>query len=470
MAVLKTKIDFTEGKIFFKIVRFILPIVATNLLQMLYNAADMIVVSLSTEKNAVGAIGTAGAFINLIINLFIGFSVGVNVAVSKYIGAKDREKTQKAVSMALFLALVTGGMGCVLGIALSRPILSAMGNSGFFLELAVRYTCICFLGVPFLALTNYLIAIFRAKGDSRTPFLVLSFAGLVNVGLNLFFVLGAGLSVEGVAIATAIANLLSFVVLFIKLQQDKDYTNFSFREWQFDKSIVKEILLVGLPSGIQSALFALSNMLIQSAIVKVNNLVVPSDIDYQAIINGNAAAANIEGFVHTAISAVAHGIITVTSQNIGAKKPERIKAITYNGFLLATIIGVIMSGAELLFKTQLLSLYGIVEGSDGSLEAIAMQAATSRMFFIGVPYFLCGLMEVTTSVLRGLGKSIVGMVISLVGVCLLRTVWLWTVFPLFLSLPSIFLCYPITWALTAIVGFILVCVLVKKELQKAGKQ
>ena len=204
---------------------------------------------------------------------------------------------------------------------------------------------------------------------------------------------------------------------------------------------------------------------IQSSIVKVNNLVAPTDIDYQPIINGNAAAANIEGFVYTAMNAVSHGVITLTSQNMGAKKPERVKPIMYDGFFLAMLIGVIMSGIVLLLKMPLLSLYGIVEGVEGSLEALAMDAATTRILIIVVPYFLCGLMEVTTGVLRGLGKSIVATVISLLGVCLLRIVWLWTVFPRFLNLQSIFLCYPITWGLTTVAGFIIIGVLMKREMR-----
>ena len=216
-AVQKKKMDFTEGKVFFKLLRFVLPIIATNLLQTFYNAADMIIVSLSHEENAVGAIGVTGSFLGLILNVLIGFSVGANVVVAREIGAKDKQKTQNAVHTALIMAVIFGFGGMALGLALSKLVLGWMGATGNLLDLAVRYTYIYLLGVPFLALTNYLMAIFRAKGDSKTPLIVLSLAGLLNVGLNIFFVLALKMSVEGVAIATAAANIASFVALILKL-------------------------------------------------------------------------------------------------------------------------------------------------------------------------------------------------------------------------------------------------------------
>ena len=317
-----------------------------------------------------------------------------------------------------------------------------------------------------MALTNYLISIFRAKGDAKTPLIVLSIAGIVNVGLNLFFVVVVKLSVEGVAIATSLANVLSFVILLVKLRRDKDFTTFSFRKLKIERKSFGEIIKIGLPAAIQGALFSLSNILIQSSIVTVNNLLCPTGSDYQPVVNGSAASANIEGFVYTSMNAVYQGVITFTSQNMGARKVKRVKPILYNGFLLTTIIGLTMSGLVLLFKNPLLSLYGVKEGVEGSLEALAMQAATTRMWFICAPYFLCGLMEVCTGVLRGLGKSLVSTVIALVGSCLLRVVWLWTIFPLKQTLETIFICYPITWFLTMLTAFCVIQVLIKKLLKQ----
>ena len=463
----KKKINFTEGAVFFKLLRFILPIIATNLLQMLYNAADMMVVSLSSEQNAVGAIGVTGSFINLVLNVFIGFSVGTNVVVAREIGARDRERTQNAVHTSLLMAVIFGVIGMGIGLAIARPVLRLMGAEGSLLTLAVKYTQIYFSGVPFLALTNYLIAIFRAKGDSKTPLIVLSIAGVFNVAMNLLFVLGVGLSVEGVALATAMANILSFVVLLIKLRKDQDYTTFSFKRLRIEKRAFKDIVLNGVPAGIQGALFSLSNILIQSSIVTVNNNLVPPGSEYAPVVNGSAAAGNIEGFVYTAMNAVYQGAITVTSQNIGADKPQRVKRVLYSCLLAVFSIGVFMSGLAYLLRYPLLSLYGVTGGAEGSMELLALDAALVRFNIIVLTYPLCGLMDVCSGVLRGMGKAIVSTVISLVGACLLRVVWLWTVFPAKQTLEIIFLSYPITWIITVVCAFIMIQILLKKLLRKS---
>ncbi len=470
MQQVKRNIDFTNGKVFLKIIWFVLPIVATNLLQMFYNAADMMIVSLSSEKNAVGAIGTTLSFVQLIVNFFIGFSVGANVVVAREIGAGRKEKVQNAVHTSLILAVVSGILGAGIGLVVSRPVLTLMGNRGNLLDLAVRYTYVYFLGVPFLALTNYLIAIFRAKGDAKTPLIVLGCTGLLNVGLNLFFVLACGMSVEGVALATSIANFASTGILLVKLGCAKDDTAFSWRKLQVNKEALGDIVVNGLPAGIQSALFSLSNMLIQSSIVTVNNNLCPPDIDYAPVVNGNAAAANLDAFIYVAMNAVYQGAITFTSQNIGAKKPHRVKRIMYSCFGISAAIGVIMSGLVLLLRRPLLSFYGIVPGVEGSLEALAYETAIIRFLWLSAPYFLCGLMEVCTGVLRGLGKAIFSTIISLIGACLLRMVWLWTVFPRMQTLEIIFVSYPITWVVTTVTAFIVIQVLLKRMLKAKAEE
>ena len=457
--------QFTEGKIFDKLLFFVLPIVATNLLQMFYNAADMMVVSLSSESNAVGAIGTTTSFLHLVVNLFIGFSVGANVVVARAVGANDRLEAQKAVHTSLIMAFVFGLLGGGIGFAVSGLVLESMGNTGNLLQLAVSYSRIYFCGVPFLALTNYLSAIFRAKGDAKTPLVALAIAGVANVALNLFFVLALGMSVEGVALATAVSNVLSFLILLWKLAKDKDYTTFSFRELRVEKESFFEIVRIGLPAGVQGALFSISNMLIQSSVVSVNNAAVPVGTKYQPIVNGNAASANLEGFVYTAMNAVQQGAVTFTGQNMGAEKPERVKPVLYNCFLLTMIIGVTLSGLVLLFKTPLLGLYGVKAGEQGSLEQLAFEAADLRLWMICAPYFLCGLMDDCSGVLRGLGKSLLSTVISLVGSCLLRVVWLLTVFPFSPTLETIFICYPVTWTLTTAASFTVILILLKKLLK-----
>ncbi|MBE7086017.1 MAG: MATE family efflux transporter [Clostridiales bacterium] len=465
MESVKKKVDFTEGKVFLKIVWFILPIMATNLLQTFYNAADMMVVSLSHEANAVGAIGTTGSFINLVVNVFIGFSVGANVVVAREIGAKDREKTQKAVHTALLMAVMFGVLGMAIGVSISRLVLRSMGNSGNLLDLAVRYTYIYFLGVPFLALTNYLMAIFRAKGDAKTPLAVLTLTGLLNVGMNFIFVVVVGLSVEGVALATSMANVASVIVLLTKLSKEQDDTTFSWKNLKIDKTSFQDIVVNGLPAGIQGALFSLSNILIQSSVVTVNNKLVPPNSNYDAIINGNAAALNLEGFVYMAMSAVYQGAITFTSQNMGAKKPCRVKRIMYSCAGIVSAIGLVMSVIMFLLRTPLLSLYGIVPGEEGSLQRLAFHAAEMRFIYICLFYFLCGLMDVMTGVLRGLGKSMIATILALVGACLLRVVWIWTVFAASQTLEAIYISYPISWVVTTVAGFTTIQLLLKKILR-----
>ena len=465
MVAQKQKADFTQGKLFFKILWFVLPIVATNLLQTFYNAADMMVVSLSSEANAVGAVGTTGSFINLIVNVFIGFSVGANVVVARNIGAGNEDGKQKAIHTALLIGLFFGVVGAGVGAAVSRAVLTAMGNTGNLLELAVKYTYYYFMGVPFLALTNCLIAIVRAKGDSKTPLIVLSLAGLVNVGLNLVFVLLFNMSVEGVALATASANVLSFIVLLVKLKKDGD---FSLKRVKVEMNALKEIVFIGLPAALQGAIVSLSNMLIQSSIVTVNNNVCPPDSAYQPVVNGCAAGSNLSSFVYTAQNAVYQGAITFTSQNMGANKPKRVYRIMGVCCLLTTMIGATLATAIFLCRAPLLGLYGVPVGAVGSLEEIAFNAATTQLSFVCVPYFLCGIMEVGSGTLRGMGKSTLSMFLMLAGSCLLRVVWLITVFPLKQTLEMVYICYPVTWSVTSIVMFVCAFAILKKKIKYGG--
>ncbi len=466
MQKVKQKVDFTSGKIFFKMMWFVLPIIATNLLQAAYNTADMMIVSLSGEENAVGAVGVTSSFIHLIVNLFIGFSVGANVIVARHIGAKNKEGVEKAVHTSLVMSVLFGLIGMGLGMSITRPVLTLMGSKGEFLELACLYTYIYFTSIPFLSIINYLIGIIRAKGDSKTPLIVLTIGGALNVAFNLFFVLLFGMGVEGVALATAISNVFSATVLLIKLRKDNDDTKWSFKKLKMDMRSFKEIIFVGLPAGIQGALFSLSNILIQSSIVTVNNAVVPQGATYQPIVNGSAATANLEGFTYTAMNAVANGAITLVSQNVGADKPKRIYRIMYGSFGVCMLAWATMTGLLWALFPQLLSMYGVVDGAVGSLEHIAYEAAFTRFLYILVPYFLCGIMETCVSVLRGLGKSIISMIISLVGACLLRVVWIWTVFAHYQTLDVIFVSYPISWALVIVVSLAIILYTLSKLIKQ----
>ncbi len=467
MEKVKKKVDFTEGRVFLKILYFILPIVVTNLLQSLYSAADMMVVSLSKDgQNAVGAIGTTNAFVQLIVNVFIGFSVGANVVVAREIGAKNKEAISRAVHTSLAMAVVFGLAGMVIGLAVSRPVMQLMGNTDGLLTLSVRYTYFYFAGVPFLAITNYLMAIFRAKGDAKTPLVVLMLAGLLNVLLNLFFVLVFDMSVEGVAIATALSNLASAVALGVKLAKDNDDTKFFFSKLKINRAAFRDIAKNGIPAGVQGALFSLSNMFIQSSIVRMDKILTPAGSTDTPVVNGNAAATNLEAFVYTAMNAVYQGAMTVTSQNVGAEKPRRVKRILYCSLGIVFAVGSLLSGLVYLLRGPLLGLYGVKAGEAGSVAALAYSTAVLRFKYICLVYFLCGMMDVCSGVLRGLGRSMTSMIISLVGACLLRLVWVWTVFPAKLTLDSVYVSYPISWLLTGIILFIFIQTTVRKMIKR----
>jgi len=455
----------TNGPLLGKILVFVLPLMLTNLLQTFYNAADMIVVGLSSEPDAVGAIGTTGAFTSLLVNLFIGLSVGANVVVARHIGAGEHDRASIAVHTSTMIGLALGVFGAVLGFFISRPVMLLLGNQGRLLDLSVTYVRFYFGALPFHALSNYAIALHRAKGDTRTPLIVLSLSGLLNVGLNLFFVLVCDMSVEGVALATAIAAAVSAAVLYGNLARDKGPCHFSFKMLRFDACETKKILLIGIPSGIQGALFAISNMMIQSSIITVNNSAFDPSAAYQPVVKGNAAAANIATFGNTALSAAGHACVSFTSQNLGAKNYARVKRVAAMGTLLLSLVGGIATLLLLLLRDPLFAIYGVKEGTD-ELSRICYSAACTRALYMWPYYILHAFMTCGSDVLRGLGKSMLATVSSLVGSCVLRIVWIYTVFRAFPTLGMIYVSYPVTWGVTAVVLYIFMW----REFRKLGRK
>lgn len=446
-----SEINMLEGPLLGKIVAFVLPLMITNLLQVCYSAADMIVVGLSGVNGAIGSIGTTTALINLVLNVFSGFAVGTGVVVARNIGRGDREATEKSVHTSLLVGLVASLICMAIGLVISRSVLERMGDEGHILELATLYTRIYFIGTPFLALTNFMIAILRAKGDTRTPLYILTCTGLLNVALNLLFVLGFDMSVDGVATATVISNAVSMVLLAVRLRNEQSWCHLSFRKLHFDRTALREIIHDGLPAGVQGALFSLSNMLIQSSIIGLNNAACPGGSD---IIDGNAAGSSIEMFLYTATNAVCQAAVTFTSQHYGARKFRRIGRVMANCYLVTGIIAVVGGGLIIALRGPIIGLYVSSE--------MAVQAAELRVFILLAPYITLTFMEVGSGTLRGFGRSISSTVITLVGTCLLRIVWLWTVFQAFPRLDIIYLSYPVSWAVTAVIHFTY-CMLVRKK-------
>ena len=402
-----------------------------------------------------GAIGTTAAFVSLILHLVIGIAVGANVVVARYIGAGDREKASRAVHTAAFVGLGIGVLGGVIGYVIAPSVMYAVGNRGRLLELSVRYARVYFAAMPFHALSNFAMAIHRAKGDSQTALRVLGGAGLLNVGLNLFFVLVCDMSVEGVAIATGTAAAVSAAILFGNLMRDRGACHFSFRSLKFAPDEAKRILLIGLPAGVQNSLFSISNILIQSSIVQVNNMLCDPSAAYQPVVKGNAAAANIAAFGNTALGAAGHACISFTSQNYGAKNYARVKRVAVSGFWLLTLVGLVASALLMPLRDPLLALYGVTNGTD-ELSQLAYSAAVTRVWYMWPFFVLHAFMACGSDILRGLGKSMLSTVSSLIGSCLLRVIWIYTAFRAFPSLGMIYISYPTTWAITAAVLFVFV--------------
>lgn len=454
--------NLTTGPLFIKILLFSLPIILTNMLQAFYNAADIIVVGLSKEADAVGAIGSTGSFVSCAIYLNVGFAVGVNVVVAFFLGKGDKIKTSKSVHTSLITSLFVGIFCGIIGIILSNPIMKLLGEEGRLLELSTLYCIVYFCGVPFISLTNSASAVFRSFGDTKTPLIVLAVSGILNVLLNLFFVLVLNMAVEGVAIATAISNAFSAFVLIFLLTRVNNSCRVDLKKLKIDKESFIRIMKTGIPASIQGMLFSVSNMIIQSSIIAVNNSLVPIDSAYQPVVKGNAAVTNLEAFVYAATQAIGQAAVTFTSQNLGAEKFDRIKTTAKYCYLIAMIFAIVLSGIAILIKDPLLSLYGIVNGEEGSLENIAYNTALARVRYMFYFYCFINAMETGCGLNRGLGYSTVSTVVSLIGSVVLRIIWIYTGFKALFTLDAIYVSYPVSWFITALIHFCCFIFLFKK--------
>lgn len=454
----RREMDLLHGPIFSKIMAFVIPLMLTNMLQSLYNAADMIIVGLSGVSGALGAIGTTGAMVALVINLFAGFAIGANIMVARAIGEGNREKASDAVHTSISVSIISSLITMTIGLVISRPLLAALGDQGHILELACLYTRIYFLANPFIAATNFFISIFRAKGDTRTPLVVLTGTGILNVILNLVFVLGFGMSVDGVALATLLSNLVSMLILGFILHKDKGFCHFELKKIRIEKYALKGIIYNGLPAGLQGALFSLSNMLIQSSIIRINNITCPGGSD---VIDGNAAGGNIESFAYVTANSVTQAAVTFTSQHYGAKSTKRMGKVLANCYLASFLVCEVVSVVILLFRSFLIGLY--------SLTPVAAGVAETRLMVMLSVYFTLGAMDTGSGLVRGMNRSTVSTIVSLLGSCVLRIIWIYTVVAAHPSLVLVYLSYPISWTITGICHFIVTMHLKKKFVLLAGE-
>ncbi len=438
------EMNMTEGPILKKLIIYALPFIGTNLLQVLFNATDVIVLGLLVNEYAVGAVGATGSLINLLIGLFVGLSSGASVVVSRRMGAKDMEGAHKAVGTAICLALISGAILLVVGVTCSRYFLEWMATPALLIDDATKYMTIYFIGVPILILYNFIASVLRAVGDTFRPLIYLMIGGVVNVGLNIFCITVLNLTVEGVAIATVASQLLSVILSLIALLKSKGYARLRLKYLRIDKKQLKEIILIGLPSGIQSVLFNVSNVIIQSNINAFG----------EDTVAGNTAAAQLDALIYTVGNAIANSGMAFVSQNYGAGKTHRVKKVLMSSVLLSTVICGVFGLSMVLLSDILLAI--IVKSE------VIVEYAKIRLTVLGVTYFMCGIMESLSYTMRALGKSINAMIISLIGACGFRILWVNTVFMLNPTRFMLYLSWPVSWVLTILMYIFTVFPMIKK--------
>ena len=431
--------DMTEGPLLSKVLFFALPIMLSGILQLLFNAADTIVVGRFAGNEALAAVGSVGSLNNLIISLFIGLSVGVNVLVARFTGAQEPQNVAETVHTAVLLSLIGGVALAFIGIVAARPLLELMGSPDDVIDLAVLYVRIIFAGMPVQMLYNFCAAILRAIGDTKRPLYFLTIAGIINVVLNLIFVVGCHLSVAGVALATIISQVVSAALVTRSLMHMEGPTRLYPRRLHINRRMLRLILSIGLPAGIQSSVFSLSNVVIQSSVNSFGSIVIA----------GNAAAANVGNFVYQAMNTFQQAVTCFAGQNMGARKPARVIRALYVCQIWALIFGLAFGLSSCIFGRQLLGLY------TGDPQVIAV--GLERLYIVCGPYFLCGLLDVMTGVLRGIGYSLLPMVVSLLGACAFRILWVVTVFAAVPTMNCLMISYPVSWGLTfAVMAFFFV--------------
>ena len=424
------RMDMTEGPLTTKIIKFTIPVMLTGILQLLFNTADVIVVGRFTGKTALAAVGSTGSLINLLVSLFIGLSIGTNVLVARYQGAKDDKAVSETVHTSIALGIVGGLILLIIGVVATRPLLEMMATPEDVIDQSTLYMRILFFGMPLNLILNFGAAILRAIGDTKRPLYYLTIAGVINLFLNIFLVTVFSLGVAGVAIATVISEGVSCILILLCLKHETGAIRLHLNKIKITTEKCIDIMKIGLPAGLQGCIFSISNVLIQSSVNSFGSTVMA----------GNTAASNIEGFVYVSMNSLHQTCISFTSQNFGAGKFKRIKKVLINCLVIVAITGLVLGNSAYFFGKYLLSAY--------NNEAEVISYGLIRLSIISTMYFLCGLMDVMVGAMRGIGYSILPMIVSLVGACGLRIVWIYTVFVKFRTLDILFISYPVTWTIT----------------------
>lgn len=452
--VTKHETNMTSGPIFKKLVVFAIPLILTNMLQLLFNAADIAVLGVMPTggDKAVAAVGSTTSLINLIISLFIGLASAAQVILSNKMGARDIEGARRAVGTSAWVSILGGILLAGITIPCAKTFLQWMQCPETIIDMATRYLIIYFAGMPIIMLYNFLASVMRAVGDSVRPMVFLLVGGVVNVGLNVFFMAVFKMNVEGVAIATLISQLISAVGLLIIVTKSNGYSRLDKKYFKIYKSELKDIIRIGLPAGLQGSLFSISNVLIQSTVNSFGDLAV----------TGNAAAAQLDGFIYQAGHSIALACMTFVSQNAGAGKVKRIKRVIW---VSALFVAVSVFAFGMTFALLGRVLTGIITDNP-----IAIDYAMERIWILAPTYFMCGIMEIVSYSMRALGKPMTSMVISLLGSCVFRILWLATIWKLNPTFSMIFYSYPISWIITASCLFIFLVVTIKKMARRFNRQ
>ncbi len=441
-------IDMTNGPIIKGFLLFSVPIMLSGILQLLFNAADTVVVGRFGSETALGAVGSTSALITLIVNLFMGLSVGASVTAAHCYGAKDPAGVHQVVHTSILASAVTGVVVGMIGIAVSTPALRLMGTPDNVIDQASTYMKIYFCGMPAMMVYNFGASILRSAGDTKRPLYYLSVAGVVNIVLNLIFVIVFHLDVAGVAIATVISQFISAICILAHMMRCDKWYRLELKKLRIYPEKLKRIIWIGVPAGLQGTVFSISNVVLQSSINSFGSIA----------INGNTAAANLEGFMYLAVNAFHQSSVSFTGQNIGAGKFHRAGTIMKAALGLSAAVSVVMGGAFLLLREPLLHIY-IPAYMSNSAQAVAY--GVSRLLIICSTYFLCAGNDVMTGVLRGMGASLAPALISVIGVCGTRILWVLLVFPFYHSLVSLYISYPVSWFVSF--GAQLLCFFVVKK-------
>ena len=440
--------NMLDGPLLPNILLYTVPIILTSVLQLLFNAADLMVVGRFCGSISVAAVGSTNSLTNLMVNFFIGLSVGAGVTIAHGLGGHKFEAVHRTVHTAIPTALVCGGILTLVGMIFCKYFLRLMGTPADVLPLATVYMRIYFAGVTFTMLYNFCASILRAAGDTKSPLVYLTFSGIINVVLNLVFVILLHMNVAGVALATTVSQAISAFLVMRTLMRRTDACKLYLKQMRFHKIQLMKMLRIGLPAGMQSSLFSISNVIIQSSINSFGGI----------LMSGNAAAYNIEGFIYASLNAFHQTSVNFIGQNAGARQYKRVYKTLWICLLSVTAFGLAIGYAGYHFGPQLLSLY-----ITDSQEAVAY--GLMRLSIVCIPYFICGMMDVTTGALRGLGASLTPMLISVLGVCGLRIGWVYTIFqiPQYHSPQSLYYSYPISWAITFVIQFIAFLIVYRKH-------